>query len=251
MTPRRVFLSPEDLCRDEVTFPRKTAHYLRNVLRLRTGDCVEVFSGQRRCVIRLTIPAGGEIRGEVIESKVTEPCVSEEITLAFSCVRPRPVEEILRHGTELGVSWFVPILAGRANRRPRETKQRWESIIVAAAAQSGRTQMPALSSPLSFIDFVEHSSASATKMLLSTESAAEPILAFLENHEPCEVTILVGPEGGLYEAEQSKAVDAGFHPVSLGTGVLRAETAAVTAAATVAFWRHWSADRRRIGERGD
>jgi len=199
---------------------------------------VEVFAGERQCVIRLTVPRSGEIRGEIVESKATELCLSEDLTLAFSCVRPGPVEEMLRHGTEVGVSRFVPIHTRRANRRPREIKERWESIVAAAAAQSRRTQVPALSSPLSFDVFIENASGSATKILLSTE--AEPLLAFLENKSPCEVTILVGPEGGLYEAEQSKAVDAGFHPVSLGTGVLRAETAAVVAAAAVTMWRHWS-----------
>jgi len=211
---------------------------------------VEVFAGGRQCVIRLTVPRSGGITGEIVESNAAEPCLSEDLTLAFSCVRPGPVEEILRHGAEVGVSRFVPIITLRANRRPREIKERWKSIVAAAAAQSRRTQAPALSSPLSFDDFIENASVSATKILLSTASEAEPLLAFLENNSPCDVTLLVGPEGGLYEDEQAKAVDAGFHPVSLGIGVLRTETAAVVAAAAVTMWRHWSEIRCRIGQSG-
>ncbi|MBI4962170.1 MAG: 16S rRNA (uracil(1498)-N(3))-methyltransferase [Desulfomonile tiedjei] len=250
MTQRRIFLSPESLCREGIVFPRKTAHYLRNVLRLRSGDCVEVFAGERQCIIRLAASPGGELRGEIVESKPTDPCSAEELVLAFSCVRPGPVEEILRHGTELGVTRFVPILSTRANRRPPEIKPRWESIVAAAAAQSRRGQTPLLSSPSSFDDFIQGASASGTRILLSTDLDAEPLLAFLEKHAPCEIAILVGPEGGLETGEEMKAVEAGFHPVSLGAGVLRTETAAVVAAATVTMWRHWSESRGRKTQTG-
>jgi 16S rRNA (uracil1498-N3)-methyltransferase len=250
VTQRRIFLTPEDLCSEGVTFPHKTAHYLRNVLRLKSGDCVEVLAGEQQCVIRLSVSRSGVVRGEIVESRLAEPCILEELTLAFSCVRPGPVEEILMHGTELGVSRFVPILSFRSNRRPRDIKKRWESIIAAAAAQSRRIQMPELSSPLNFDDFLESTPASATKILLSAALDAEPMLAFLENSSPGEVTILVGPEGGLSENELSKAVDIGFRPVSLGPGVLRTETAAVVAAATVTMARHRASIRCRTREDG-
>jgi 16S rRNA (uracil1498-N3)-methyltransferase len=243
VTPRRIFLSPEELFQNEVTFPRKIAHYLRNVLRLKSGDYVEVLAGERQCKIRLTVHRTGEVRGEIVEFEAIERCVSEELTLAFSCIRPGPVEEILRHGTELGVSRFVPVLTLRANRRPREIKQRWGNIVAAAAAQSRRTRLPEVRSPLSFDDFLEATSDLATKILLSTSPDAEPILAFLGNYSACDVTILAGPEGGLDHTEVSKAIDAGFRPVSLGTGVLRAETAALVAAAAVAMVRQKSASR--------
>lgn len=243
MTIRRIFLTPENLCREGVSFPPKTAHYLRKVLRLKPGDFVEVFAGEQQCLIRLAASARGELRGEIIESKVAELCAAGELVLAFSCVRPGPVEQILRHGTELGVSRFVPLLPVRAHRRPAEVKQRWQSIVAAASAQSQRAHMPVLSPPLNFDDFIQKEPAPASKILLSTEYGAEPLLAFLEKNSPCDITILVGPEGGLSDEEKAKAIEAGFCPVSLGTGILRTETAAVVAAAAVGMWRHWSDSR--------
>ena len=107
----RIFISPEELLGDTVSFSGNDARYLYKVLRLRPGDNVEICDGTRDYLIRLTSCNRGAVQGTVIESGSPVKPEGIEITLGFSTVRPGPVQEILRHGTELGVSRFVPILS--------------------------------------------------------------------------------------------------------------------------------------------
>ncbi len=235
----RIFVSPEELLGDRISFSGNDARYLYKVLRLRPGDNVEICDGTRDYLIRLTSCNRGAVQGTVIESGSPEKPEGIEITLGFSTIRPGPVQEILRHGTELGVSRFVPILSLRTNRRPPEKKQRWEAIVASASAQSRRRVLPEIGIPMTFDQFIERADREEVRLLLSTGPEAVPILATLEERAPRKVVILAGPEGGLDASEIRKAIDAGFEPVSLSRGILRAETAAVVAAGMVVLWHDW------------
>ncbi len=235
----RIFISPEELLGDTVSFSGNDARYLYKVLRLRPGDNVEICDGTRDYLIRLTSCNRGAVQGTVIESGSPVKPEGIEITLGFSTVRPGPVQEILRHGTELGVSRFVPILSRRANRRPPEKKQRWEAIVASALAQSRRRVLPEIEIPMTFDQFIEWAGQEEVRLLLATGPEAVPILATLEERAPQKVVILAGPEGGLDASEIKKAIDVGFEPVSLSRSILRAETAAVVATGMVVLWHDW------------
>lgn len=249
----RVFVLPAALsaamASKRIALSGKEARYLGRVLRLKPGDRVEAFDGTCSCWVRLTELLRDEVHGEILE--VTLPrAVAIEITLAFSCVRPGPVEEILRHGTELGVSAFVPVLSARAQRRPESKKQRWDSIVAAACAQCGRVALPRVDPPVPLDRLLDQDLSSFVKLLLSPSLDAEPLLEDLHRLMPRRILILAGPEGGFDPSEESAALNAGFRPVSLGHGVLRTETAALTAVAAVVCWHHakQSDDNRVIGK---
>ncbi len=235
----RIFISPEELSGDRVSFSGKDARYLYKVLRLRVGDKVEVCDGTRDFLIRLTACNRAAVKGTVVESGSVPKPLGIEIVLGFSTVRPGPIQEILRHGTELGVSRFVPILSLRASRRPSERKQRWETVVASASAQSQRRDLPEIEDPMTFEQFIQREGQEGVRLLLSTSPEAAPILAVLEERAPRKVIILAGPEGGLDASEVKEAIDVGFEPVSLGRGVLRSETAAVVAAGMVVLWHDW------------
>jgi 16S rRNA (uracil1498-N3)-methyltransferase len=231
----RIFVSQQEMTPTRVVFSEKSTRYLRNVLRLKAGDLVSVFDGVNFHDIVLTESSRQRICGDVIESG-HEDSRGLDICLAFGCVRPGPVEEILRHGTELGVSVFIPIISCRVNRKPQERKDRWHTIVVSASAQSGRTAVPAVEAPVSLNRLFQRDFACDTKLLLSTDRDAKPILEILHKRTHKRVKILVGPEGGFDGAEESGALAAGFLPVSLGRCILRTETAALAAVAAVAAW---------------
>jgi 16S rRNA (uracil1498-N3)-methyltransferase len=235
----RLFISPEEFSGDRVSFSPKDARYLYKVLRLRVGDSVEICDGTQDFLVRLTACNRDAVAGTVIESGSLAKPEEVEIILGFSTVRPGPVQEILRHGTELGVTRFVPILSCRANRRPFEKKQRWETVVASASAQSGRSILPEIEVPVTFEKFIQREGREELRLLLSTGPEATPILKVLEERAPRKVMILAGPEGGLDVSEVKKAIDVGFEPVSLGRGVLRSETAAVLAAGMVGLWYDW------------
>ena len=251
--PRRIFVPSHELAgRDTILFSPKDSHYLRAVLRLQTGDQVEVFDGVARYAVRLAALRGGRFQGNVIEACITEPEPSITIALAFACVRPAPFQEILRHGTELGVSHFIPLLTQRTTRRPTEKRERWESIVRSACAQSGRCIPPRVEDPLTLEQFICRGIEEDTRLLLSPNPQAFPLLGLLRNASPQRAVVLVGPEGGLEPSEESFAIDAGFLAVSLGTAILRTETAASIAVGMLSLWGHWQSvrdleNRLRVG----
>lgn len=249
MTRPRVFVHPQDTSSDTIVLSGRPAHYVHTVLRLKAGERLHVFDGYREYVVCLTASRHREIRGEIIETREAEVRPELEMTLAFSCVRPGPIEEILRHGTELGVSRFVPVLSRRTSRRPREKKQRWGSIIASAAAQSGRIALPELTPPITFDEFMKIAALFGKGLVLSRSEGAVPMPEVLEQEAPGRLTLLVGPEGGLDPVEETTAVETGFIPVELGPYVLRTETAALVAVGLAATWFQWHGRRRLSADR--
>ncbi|MBI5569633.1 MAG: 16S rRNA (uracil(1498)-N(3))-methyltransferase [Desulfomonile tiedjei] len=245
---RRLFVPSHELAgRSVFFFSPKDSHYLRAVLRLQTGDQVEVFDGIARYAVRLGALRGGRFQGDIIEACVTEQGPNVRIALAFACVRPAPFQEILRHGTELGVSHFIPLLTQRTTRRPTERRERWETIVKSACAQSGRCVPPQVEDPLTLDQFICRGIHEDTRLLLSPAPQALPLLGMLGEALPAKAIVLVGPEGGLEPSEESLALGAGFVPVSLGTAVLRTETAASIAVGMLSLWAHWECCRDKEG----
>jgi 16S rRNA (uracil1498-N3)-methyltransferase len=240
----RIFVSPQEMTPCGVVFSEKNARYLRNVLRLKVGDRVAVFDGACSHSIVLTVSSREQIQGEIIASEHQE-CTGLAICLAFGCVRPGPTEEILRHGTELGVSVFIPLITCRANRKPQERKDRWNTIVISASAQCGRIAVPEVEPPVGFGEFLQRDFACDTSFLLSTDPNAAPLLEVLHTRTPGRVMVLVGPEGGFDGAEESEALGAGFLPVNLCGNVLRTETAALVAVGALATWHNsWQRARQ-------
>ncbi len=248
---RRLHLSPDEISPDGVLFSDKNSRYVRTVLRLKPGDHIEGFDGTREHLIRLVAGPHGRVIGEIVESRSPLPRTEPWIVLAFSLVRPGPIHEILRHGTELGVSRFVPILSRRTTRRPTERKPRWESIVSSACAQSGRTRLPVVEPPVDLHEFFERGHAEPTGIVLSTSPQSEPLPEILDRESPHQVEILVGPEGGFELKEEALAVESGFFPVRIGAGILRTETAAIAATAIVAAWYQQNRNELRSNSNHD
>ncbi len=205
-------------------------------MRLKAGDEVQAFDGSREHLVKLTNLGRDAVCGLICDSV---PVHEEQlkITLAFACLRPGPMQEILRHGTELGVSVFVPLLTARANRRPLEKKERWDDTVAGASGQCGRGTVPTVRNPTTLEQFLENEECPQTRLLLSRAAGAMPIWAALESRTHEDVIILVGPEGGLEPSEESRAINSGFLPVTLGPSALRAETAAIVATGAVVLSR--------------
>lgn len=235
---RRIYVDPKDISSDTVVFDPSGGRYLERVLRLRRDDLVRVFDGRCEYLVRLGEHREGKITGRITQ-KSTPQHHQPNITLAFCCVRPGPLEEILRHGTELGVSRFVPLVSVRCVRRPQERKARWESIVKGASAQAGRVGVPEVEPPLPLAQFVNRPFEEDLAIFLSLAGEAISMPLVLEQERPHRVTILVGPEGGWDPDEEALTLGRGFQPASLGPTVLRTETAALVAVGLMAVWSHW------------
>jgi 16S rRNA (uracil1498-N3)-methyltransferase len=216
-----------------VTLQGSAAGHLTRVLRLRVGEALTVFNGaggeyaasiEHAHAGRVAV-AIGELRAIERESPLT-------LTLAQGVSRGERMDLVVQKATELGASGVAPVLAERSVVRltAQQAERRlnhWRAIAIAACEQSGRNRLPAIASPVPLKDLLRTSDGSM-RLLLSP--AATATLADLPRLVSA-ITVLIGPEGGLAEAEQEAAVAAGFRPVRLGPRVLRTETAAITALA--------------------
>lgn len=208
----------------------ETAHHLVNVLRLRAGQDIVLFNG-----------VGGEYAGQIetATKKQARVLIGDHtdldresplaVTLAQGISRGQKMDYTIQKAVELGVQRIVPVLNVRSSSRldaDRRQKKHdhWTRIIIAACEQSGRNRLPELLPVMSLEEWLA-ADKSAVKLVLDPLAGQRP-----GNLPPPEngLTLLIGSEGGLNDAEINAAVATGYQPVCLGPRVLRTETAAVT-----------------------
>lgn len=225
---RRFFVSPPSLQQDRVSLEGDTLHHLSKVLRLTIGEEIILLDGcGNLCQCRLE--SLGRKSGEALvlrrwqESERVLP-----VQLLQSLPKGDKMELILQKGTELGVTEFVPVLAGRSTPRlvadrEESRRQRWERIIQEAARQCQRPMLPRLAPAITLTEAL--AACTAELRLLPWEEESRPLASVLPQRPPASAAVLIGPEGGFSAAEAAEAGAAGFVPVSLGPRILRSETA--------------------------
>lgn len=201
-------------------------HQWRNVFRFKAGDAVVLFdnSGFEFPAEFVSLgPKGALLRIAGKRRNLFSP--KRELALCFSIIKKDRMEWILEKGTELGVSRFQPIEAERGIPGRGFPRARAEKILAEAAEQSGRGVLPALAAPVSL--------AAALAALASPALAFDRSgLSFSREIDPAgAMACFIGPEGGWSGDELSRFAEKNVSLASLGRQTLRAETAAVAAAA--------------------
>ena len=236
----RFFLTDRPLEPHQEVDLSSLSHQLRTVLRMGPGQRILLLDGQGRAYpTEITALDRREARGRVLEAWTlhTEPGV--HVSLYLCALRRERFEWVLQKGTEIGVSRFVPVVSARTVVRPLQALgrkyPRWRAILREAAEQSGRARIPELGEPLLWEQAVAQGQG---LRLLLWEQAVEPHLGdalsrWTGGRSGERIALLVGPEGGVEPQEARRAQAAGWTAVSLGPRTLRAETAALVAAALV------------------
>jgi 16S rRNA (uracil1498-N3)-methyltransferase len=249
---RRFFVPPNSVVGTQVLFPADEARHVAAVLRLRSGDQVIVIDGKgvERTVV-LTEVAPDKVAGRVVETRA----ISQRGVLALVQGVPKGarMDDVVRMGTELGVSEFFPFLSKRTVAEGRGRTGRWQRIAVESAKQSRRSDVPAVHAPVPLHDVLVHIAGyNLIVMLWEGEQHRTIAQALAGLANPASVAIIVGPEGGLAEQEVDAAVARGAVPVTLGPLILRTETAGVVALAIVRYelGRRGGSDLRMTTENG-
>jgi 16S rRNA (uracil1498-N3)-methyltransferase len=224
----------------EVALPEAAAYHVARVLRLRPGAPLVLFDGSG-ADFRAEIVAveGDRVHARVVErsSGLRESPLA--ITLVQAVSRGERMDWTLQKATELGVRGIQPVLSARSVVRLDEQqaakKQRhWQAIVAGACEQCGRSVVPEVRPPLDLSRFLAGAPRDGQRLVLSPTGPAS--LAGLPG-TAARVELLIGPEGGLDDAELAAAERAGFAPVRLGPRVLRTETAGIVALAVLqALW---------------
>ncbi|MEL7937939.1 MULTISPECIES: 16S rRNA (uracil(1498)-N(3))-methyltransferase [Pseudomonas] len=209
--------------------PEAQAHYIGRVLRHAAGDAVQLFDG-----------SGQEFLGELVE--VGKKSVRVELRESFAGLAESPLRLHLGQGlsrgermdwaiqkaTELGAARITPIVSERCEVRLKDERAdkrtaHWRQIAISACEQCGRSVLPQIDAPVGLAEWLQ---AAEADLKLVLHPVAEPLAS---HARPGSLAFLIGPEGGLSDAEVEQAKAAGFHAARLGPRVLRTETAPVVA----------------------
>ncbi|MBI3975809.1 MAG: 16S rRNA (uracil(1498)-N(3))-methyltransferase [Armatimonadetes bacterium] len=219
-----------------MTLPAPQAHHVADVLRMRPGERIVLFDGLGAdYLVELTAVGGGAVEGKIVEQR-TGHRSSLRLILVQAVPKGTKMDAIVRMGAELGIDAFLPVLTRRAVGRPAAGRvERWRRIATAAAAQSGRSTVPAVEAPRPLEEVWPLLTDALVLMPWEGERTRLIGSVLAAQRRAPAVAILIGPEGGWAPEEVEAARARGAHPVSLGPLTLRTETAGLVAAAMVLY----------------
>ncbi|MFH0834631.1 MAG: RsmE family RNA methyltransferase [Patescibacteria group bacterium] len=215
----------------------ETIHQIRKVLRLNTGNKIILLDN-----------SGFEFEAEIVEIERNEIALKildkrenaaePELQINLFQALPNSIskfEEILKHGTEVGIANFFPVIAERSEISKLRNPERLGKILQEAAEQSERGKIPGIFEPVKFKKLWDEPPAGLN--LVADSFSREPELRdfFGEINEYGATNIFVGPEGGFSQKEIELARERGAKTFSLGPRILRTETAGVAIASAIFF----------------
>jgi len=213
------------------------AHHLTRVLRVEAGQKYEISDNSNVYLAEIEAAQKDLVSFAVLE-KLASPEARVHIMAVVALVKFDRFEWLVEKATELGVARIVPFAADRSEkgleRAAVKRVERWRKIARESSEQSRRSRLPEVADPMSFAEAIAMES--GYRLALEEQAGAHPILTVLpQKHETgATVSLLVGPEGGWTERERASFTEGGWMQVSLGSTVLRTETAAIAAIAVIA-----------------
>ena len=206
------------------------AKHLAQVLRGRPGDTVGVFDGNgRRAEAEVLEVARDHVSLRL--GKVESPTPpAPRITLAQAIPKGKTMDLVVRKSVELGVAAIAPLVTRHTIVHPGEGKaDKWRRAALEACKQCGQDTLPDIAETASFTSWLgslTNPAPGELRVIASLAPGAEPLRDILRAHPAtAAATVLVGPEGDFAPEETTAALAAGFLPATLGSIVLRVETA--------------------------
>jgi len=221
-----------------IALPPDESHHAKSVLRLKSGEEIELINGTGR-LGQGKIEIEGEDVFVTIKKIISAPSnVKSKIILEAPLLKPKTMEILIQKATELGVDEIQPVVFSRSIQvspsKYGHLRERWEKISIQALKQSERLQAPKIENPITFIEqiskchnhrfvFIERRdrAPSTVKMIDTLYTEKIPLL---DN----ELRITIGPEGGFESSEVNQFSDLVTF-ISLGDSILRSETAVIAA----------------------
>jgi 16S rRNA (uracil1498-N3)-methyltransferase len=209
------------------------ADHLARVLRARVGQEFDITTGSEVRRGRVLTISADRVEFELGEPIFVSP--NNQVTLLLSIFKFDRMEWAIEKCTELGVARIVPLIARRTEAHlaaaAGKRVERWRRIVVQAAEQSRRNLVPEICQPLKLKDALRLPG--GTRILLFELESDVKLKDLMQSSSNGEVVIAIGPEGGWTDEELREFREAGWISASLGSTILRAETAAIAATAIV------------------
>ncbi len=230
------------------TLSRAASLHVTRVLRLAVGTKIVLFDGR-----------GGEYDGEIQQTtragvtvlptqhRLIEREADSHITLVQALTRGEKMDWIVQKATELGVARIVPVALERSvvkldDHQAEKRHAHWLAVAINACEQCGRNRLPEIAAPCALSAALEtaadgesDNSCQHLRVLLDPAAADSLDAYVLPLRASSASSVLIGPEGGLTDAEIAAARAAGFVAVNFGPRILRTETAAIAALSVLQF----------------
>ena len=238
----RFYLANADFAQKKLTITDSNEiHHIKDVLHLKKGEVIQIFNSKNQ-EANLIIDALSDGNIKVNVQGVREAIMSK-VKIVLVCAPPKKdkFEWIIEKCTELGVDEIIPLKTKRSEvifttERMTSKLARFEKVIISAAKQSKRINMPKIYSMMELSQVLKGLDPKGVHLFPSLNGHPKHIKdALLENPDVKQVTIFIGPEGDFTPDEVRMAQEAGCVAVSLGNTVLKVETAAIAAVSFARF----------------
>jgi len=206
------------------------SHYVTKVMRIKIGETFSLFNSSGEWEAKILT-----LSKSIVEFNITKQLRQKESTkemwLAFSPIKSNYFNFMIQKATELGVTKFIPIIFDRTIVR-KINKERLEKVIIEAAEQSNRINVPSIEEPQSLKDFLSNE-----KMdLIFTDLNSQNKKIDLEKLTSNPTCVIIGPEGDFSEEEREQILAfKGVQPIKINENILRSETAVISALSIVNY----------------
>jgi len=231
-----IFIPPEIIAgKQHVEVPPGKSRYLLTVLRCKKGDAVTVIDGRGRAYASRIVSI---FKKDVFIDFAGEFPLNAELPvpliLCQGLLKGEKMDLVIQKATELGVSEILPLVTERSIVKETRKLKRWHAIAEEAAEHCGRSVIPEVRAPEEFNGLF---TADKVNGLLFWEKGGRGLSDAMGAIDTGKaVHIFIGPEGGFTADEVRKAEEHGIVRTTLGKRILRAETAAIAAAALVQYF---------------
>ena len=213
-------------------------NHIKNVLRMTVGEQFLVSCNDISDLCEIESIESDTVVVKIIEENYQSTNLPINIHLFQGLPKSDKLELIIQKAVELGVATVTPVAMKRSivkidDKKKKSKQERWQAIATAAAKQSKRTSVPQICDILSYKQFIEK--AKELDLLLVPYECADGMaatkVALSQIKSGMNIGIIIGPEGGFEEKEIDAALDIGGKVISLGSRILRTETAAIASVA--------------------
>jgi 16S rRNA (uracil1498-N3)-methyltransferase len=230
------FVERENLQQNIFYIKGNDYNHIKNVLRMQSGDKFLVSCDGVSNLCRLKDFTADTVLAEILEENYQNTELSTKIYLFQGIAKGEKMEWIIQKCVELGCFEIIPTEMSRCvvkieEKKKRSKQTRWQAISESAAKQSKRTVIPKVLEPMSFKNALNYAK-DLDLVLVPYENkrgmiATKEALQTIKNG--CKIGIFIGPEGGFAENEIEALTSISGKTISLGSRILRTETAAITA----------------------
>lgn len=229
----RFFVDKEQVFQDRIEIIGKDVKHIKNVLRLRKKDKIEVLSEGKTHICEIEELASDRVIVSILDAfeGKNEPTI--DIILFQGVAKGDKMDFIIQKSTEVGVKEIYPLITNRTvvkikdEKREQKKIERWRTIAEEAAKQSKRDMIPKVHSTIDFKEMLEILKGEENIIIPYEMEETFTLKEALKDVKGHRISIIIGPEGGFDEEEVKLVKDVAGKAVTLGPRILRTETAGI------------------------